>query len=390
MRASRKIIYFGVLIVAAALVASMTFHLASGVTAPEAAARDEKPPASALKLSADEIRRAGIKVERLEAAEYAGTLAAFGTVGANRNAFARVTPPVAGRLVRIAVDLGAEVPAGAPLAVLESPELAEARTTLRQSQTELDLARLNLDRAQKLSVDAAIAQKDVLRTRADYERARAALAAAEARLATLGVSAEPPAGSSPANLTVSAPLAGTIVERTAVLGEYAQAYQALFTVADLSTVWVETNLYERDLAHVAVGSSATVIVGAYPDRRFDGKVTYIGNILDRETRTAVARIEVANIDGRLKPGLFANVEIATSGTRKALRVPETALVLLQGQMTAFIAVGDGFEPRPVETGERSGGLVIVRSGLEAGDQVVVSGAYALKARLLKSQIGDAD
>jgi len=211
MRASRKIIYFGVLIAAAALVASMTFRLSSGVTAPEAATHDAKPSAPMLRLSADEIHRAGIKVERFEAAEYAGTLAAFGTVGPNRNAFARVTSPVAGRLVKIAIDLGADVPAGAPLAVLESPELAEARTTFRQSQTELDLARLNLDRAQKLSVDAAIAQKDVLRTRADYERARAALAAAEARLATLGVAAEPPAGSSPASLTVSAPLAGTIV-----------------------------------------------------------------------------------------------------------------------------------------------------------------------------------
>src|SRR6185437_8405909 len=163
-----------------------------------------------------------------------------------------------------------------------------------------------------------------------------------ARLATLGVAAEPPAGSSPASLTVSAPLAGTIVERTAVLGEYAQAYQPLFTVADLSTVWVETNLYDRDLAHVAVGASATITVSAYSDRRFDGKVTYIGNILDKDTRTAVARIEVANVDGRLKPGLFANVEIATSGKRKALRVPEGALVLLQGQMTAFVANGDGF------------------------------------------------
>jgi len=390
MRASRKIIYVGVLIVAAALVASMTFHLASGVTAPDAAARDEKPSAPALKLSADEIRRAGLKVEQLEAAEYAGTLAAFGTVGPDRNRFARVTAPVAGRLTKIAVDLGAEVRAGDMLAALESPELAEARTAFNQNQTELELARKTLDRAQKLSVDASIAQKDVLRAQADYERARAALAAAEAKLTMLGVGATTPAGTSPAFLAVTAPLAGTVVERTAVLGEYAQAYQALFTVADLSTVWVETNLYERDLAHVAVGASATITVSAYPDRRFDGKVTYIGNILDKDTRTAVARIEVANADGRLKPGLFATVEIATSGKRKALRVPEVALVLLQGQMTAFVAIGDGFEPRPVETGERGGGRVIVRSGLEAGDQVVVSGAYALKAHLLKSQIGEAD
>ncbi|MBL6651472.1 MAG: efflux RND transporter periplasmic adaptor subunit [Reyranella sp.] len=339
-------------------------------------------------LSADEIRRAGIKIEHIETKEYTTALAAFGTIGPNRNGFARVSAPVAGRLVKIAVDVGAQVQAGALLAVLESPELAEARTGYLQNQTELELARLNLERAQKLSTDGSIAQKDLLRTRSDYERARAALSASEARLATLGVAGAAPDGTSPALLAVNAPLAGTVVERTAVLGEYAQAYQALFTVADLSTVWVETNLYDRDLAQVVVGAPASITVSAYPGQRFAGKVTYVGNILDKDTRTAVARVEVANSDGRLRPGLFANVDIETALHRAALRVPENAVVLLQGQMTVFVADDDAFEPRPVEVGDRQNGMVVVTSGLEPGDRVVVSGVYALKARLLKSQIGD--
>lgn len=371
------------------LIAYFPALTASVMSSEKPAAEGHADEAKVVKLSADELRRAGIKVERLEATERAESVATFGTVGANRNSFARVASPIAGRLVKIDVDLGAQVLAGTLLATLESPDLAEIRTTYHQSQTELELARANFDRAQKLSQDGSIAQKDLLRARSDFERARAALAAVEAKLATLGVAAAAPAGAPPAFLAVTAPLAGTIVERTAVLGEYAQAYQPLFTVADLSTVWVETNLYDRDLADVAVGASATVTVGAYPDRRFDGKVTYIGNILDKDTRTAVARVEVANLDGRLKPGLFANVEIEKAQRQPALRVPENALVLLQGQMTAFVTHDGGFEPRPVEIGERSGGMVVVKSGLEAGDEVVVAGAYALKARLLKSQIGDA-
>lgn len=339
-------------------------------------------------LSVDDIRRAGIRVERVETKEYTTTLAAFGTIGPNRNSFARVSAPVSGRLVKIAVDVGAQVQASILLAMLESPDLAETRTTYQQNQTELDLARQNLDRAQKLSVDGSIAQKDLLRARSDYERARAALSASEARLATLGVAAVAPAGTSPALLAVNAPLSGTVVERTAVLGEYAQAYQALFTVADLSTVWVETNLYDRDLAEVAVGATARITVSAYPTQRFAGKVTYVGNILDANTRTAVARVEVANPDGRLRPGLFANVDIETASRRAALRVPENAVVLLQGQMTVFLADDGGFEPKPVEIGERQDGMVVVKSGLEPGDNVVVSGVYALKARLLKSQISD--
>jgi cobalt-zinc-cadmium efflux system membrane fusion protein len=391
-RIPNRLYLWAALTVAVVLVAAFTTRFGADVTAssrvpdkqPIGERRDDKP----LKLEADEIRRANIKIERIEPTERAERILAFGTVGPNRNSFARVTSPVAGRLVKIAVDLGADVPAGAMLATLESPELADIRTSYRQNQTELDLARLNLDRAQKLSVDASIAQKDVLRVRSDYERARAAVAAVEAKLATLGVAAAAPAGSSPAFLDVNAPLSGTVVERTAVLGEYAQAYQALFTVADLSTVWVETNLYDRDLSEVAVGAPATVVVGANTERRIAGKVTYIGSILDKDTRTAMARVEVVNPEGYLKPGMFADVEIDKVTRRAALRVPENALVLLHGQMTAFVAQGGGFEPRPVEIGERNGGMVVVKSGLEAGDQVVVAGAYALKARLLKSQIGN--
>ena len=392
---SRRWLLFSGLGVAAMLVVGAAAYFGADVVAlstdtEKRSDRRASEKAPALKLSADEMRRAGVRVERLEPVQYAETLAAFGTVGPNRNRFARVTPPVAGRLVEIDADLGAQVAAGVRLAVLESPELAEARSAHLQTQTELDLARTNFERAQKLAVDSSIAQKDLLRARADYERARAALAATEARLATLGVAAAAPSGTSPAYFAVNAPISGTVVERTAVLGEYAQAYQPLFTVADLSAVWVETNLYDRDLSDVTIGSRATVTVAAYRGQRFSGKVTYIGHILDKGTHTTVARIEVASPDLRLKPGLFANVEIEKGPRHSALRVPETAVVLVQGQMTVFVAHDDGFEPRPVEIGERNGGMVIVKSGLEPGDEVVVAGAYALKARMLKSLIGESD
>lgn len=196
-----------------------------------------------------------------------------------------------------------------------------------------------------------------------------------------------PAGSPAANLSVNTPFAGTVVERTAVLGEYAQSYQALFTVADLSTVWVETNLFDRDLVEVTVGTPAIVTLDAYPGQTFPGKLAYIGNILDRNTRTTVARVEVANPDFKLKPGLFANVAIEKGVQHEALRVPENALVLLLGQLTAFTLRDGRFVARPVEIGERNQGMVIVTSGLQPGDQVVVEGAYALKARLLKAQLG---
>ena len=381
------------LIVAMALAAVLVARFGPAVTASSQSSEkpmvEERPPAG-IELDADEARRAGLKVERVQLTERPETILAFGTVGPNRNRFARVTPPIAGRLVKIDANLGDVVSTDATLAALASPELAELRTTYRQNLTERDLAKINYERAQKLALDKGIAEKELLRARSDYERAQAALEAVQAKLATLGVPVTVSSVTSQALFDVRAPIPGTVVERTAVLGEYAQAYQALFTVADLSTVWVETNLFDRDQGEVEVGAMATVTLAPYPDRRFAGKVTYIGNILDKDTRTAVARVEVANPDGRLKPGLFASVAIEKATRRAALRVPENALVLLQGQMTAFVKNGGSYAPRAVEIGERNGGMVVVKSGLEAGDEVVVSGAYALKARLLKSQIGDTD
>jgi cobalt-zinc-cadmium efflux system membrane fusion protein len=388
----RRFLWLG-LALAFAFAGAVAVHFASSGAVAESA---EKPaPAGqhgkepALVLDADEKRRAGIKVERIERIERAETVQAFGTISPNRNRFARVTPPIAGRVVKVDVDLGEAVDAGKSLATLQSPELAELRTALQQGQVEMALAKSSLDRSEKLSTDGAMAQKDLLRARADFERAQAAVFAVQAKLTTLEVPIAAPAGAPTALLSVASPFAGTVVERTAVLGEYAQAYQSIFAIADLSTVWVETNLYDRDLGDVTVGAAASVSVSAYPKERFSGTVTYIGNILDKDTRTAMARIEIANPGNRLKPGLFADVTIDKAARTAALRVPESALVLLQGQMTAFVARGDGFEPLPVELGARSGGMVTVKSGLEAGDEMVVEGAYALKARLLKSQIGDA-
>ena len=393
LRVSKRHFLWICLAVAIAIGGALVARFVPGVTtssqATEKSVVVEKPSAG-IELDANEARRAGIKVERIESTERAETILAFGTVGANRDKFARVTSPTAGRIVKIDANLGDTVSGDATLATLESPELAELRTAYRQNLTELDLAKGEFERAQKLVTIRGIAEKELLRARSDYERTQAALASVQAKLATLGSPAMVSSTTSQALLEVRAPLRGTVVERTAVLGEYAQAYQALFTVADLSTVWVETNLYDRDLGEVDVGASASVSLGAYPDRHFTGKVTYIGSILEKDTRTAVARVEVANPDGRLKPGLFADVSIERATRRAALRVPENALVLLPGRMTAVVQDGACFAPRPVESGERSGGMVVMKSGLEAGDQVVLAGAFALKARLLKSQIGDVD
>jgi cobalt-zinc-cadmium efflux system membrane fusion protein len=134
------------------------------------------------------------------------------------------------------------------------------------------------------------------------------------------------------------------------------------------------------------GAAASVTVAAYPGESFAGKVTHVADQLSRETRTARARVEVANADGRLKPEMFATVAIRTGSNVEALMVPEEAVVLVAGQSAVFVERDGRFVPQPVELGARAGGRAVVRSGLAAGDRVAVGGAYELKARLLKSQL----
>ena len=310
------------------------------------------------------------------------------TIQPNADRFARVAAPVEGRIVSVATPLGAQVRAGQPLAQVESVALGEANAALSAARAAARIADADFKRAEALNADEIIAQKDYLRARAEHEKAAAELRAAEERVRVLG--ADPSAaGRSGARLTVVAPFAGTVVARKATVGELATPAEPMFAVADLSRVWIEANLTEAMLAHVRPGAQASISVEAYPGEVFEGKVSYVAGMLDKASRTVPARIELANKDGRLKPEMFAKARIEAGGAgEERLAVPDDAIILLQGQPTVFVAEGDGFAPRAVDLGEKRGGRTVVRSGVAAGEQLVVAGTYALKARLLKSQIGD--
>lgn len=351
--------------------------------------------ADQLKLKPEEIQAAGIKVEALAEQEVSEQVTVTATIRPNQDRITHVAPRVPGRIVKVNANLGDQVKAGQTLAVLDSLEVGEAHSAYLQAVTQHAVAKADFERAEKLHTDQIIAQKDHLRAHAEYEKSKAALAAAGDRLRMLGVNPAPAAdGKAVSTFPLTTPFGGTVIEKHAILGELAQPDKQLFTVADLSKLWIEANLFEKDLGRVKVGADAAVTVAAYPDEAFRGKLTYIAAVVDKETRTVQARVEVANPDGRLKPEMFATAAIATNGTRgkeakvKALVLPEEAVVLMQGQPTVFIEEHGGFEPRAVELGEKLRGRVVVKNGLAAGDKVVTAGTYALKARVMKSQLGE--
>lgn len=340
-----------------------------------------------LVLSADEIKKAGITLKSLKLEDRPEYVSVTATIQPNRNKLAYISPRIPGRIVKVGVEVGDAVRKGQVLAVLDSVELGEARSAYLQAASEAAVARAGFERAQRLQADNIIPEKDYLRARAEHEKAKASLRASSDKLRMVGVEPDKLTGSV---FPLVAPFAGSVIEKHAVLGALREPEEIVFTVADLSMLWVEADLAESDLAKVQNSALASVTVAAYPGEVFNGRLVYVSSVMDKATRTVKARIEVPNRDGRLKPEMFATATIYTAFNEKVLLVPENAVVLVQGQATLFVAEEGGYEARPVEIGERRNGLAIIKSGVIAGENVVVSGAYALKARLLKSQIGDAD
>lgn len=356
-------------------------------SAPVTAASKEESGSGLIKLNAEEARVAGLRVERIGMQNRRDTLTVTATIEANKDKLAKVAPLIAGRLSEVNAKLGDRVKPGQLLATVNSVEVGQARSSYASAQSQLTLARANFERSKRLFAEQIVAQKDYLKARAELQQAEAALREASNRLSSYRIPREIDHSSI---LPIIAPIAGTIMEKDAVTGELASPDKTLFTIADLSVVWIEADLAERDLSRLVLQAPAEVTVAAYPNQSFKGRVTYVSSTVNPETRTVKARIEVPNPEGWLKPNMFASAAIETGGQRASLRVPTNAIVLLQGQSTIFIAKNAGFEARAIETGETSGGFTEVKSGLGNGEAVVVSGAYALKARMLKSQIGEAE
>lgn len=340
-----------------------------------------------LTLTAEETERAGVKVEAIESEVIGETIQVTATIQPDQNRMARIAPRIEGRITSAPANLGDRVSPGQIVATLDSVAVAEAHASLTQAQAELRIAEADLKRAKSLSAEEIISRKEYLRAQTDRSKAAALVQNAVDRLRLLGGDPEAK-GSDVSAFAVTAPFAGIVIEKQVTLGELVSPSESMFTVADLSTVWIQADVPETALGKIREGVSAKVSVPAYPGQNFGGLVSYIGATLDKDTRTTAARIEVPNSDGRLKPGMFATATIEAAGDkREVIALPDAAIVLLEGVPSVFVYEQGAYEARQVEPGDRIGGRTLLKSGVKAGDQVVVSGTYALKARKLKSQLG---
>ena len=314
---------------------------------------------------------------------------------------AHVSPIARGRIQEVLVRAGDRVRAGQDLARfdnLEAGSLAAeyraAEAGLRKLQIERQAAIRRAERNQRLTELGAAPRKDLEASQAEEQSAAEAIQAQEsvlsgmlARLRRFGVK---PDGSAPI-AAIPAPIGGIVIAVATAPGEVAEAGKELFTIADLSTVWVQAEVYEKDLGQIRTGQMASVRVDTYSDRQFTGKVTYIGDILDPKTRTVKVRCEVPNAQALLKLDMFAMVGLPTVSGRQDLAIAESAIQQLNGKPIVFVRRSEEtFEARPVVLGLKARGLVEIVSGVSQGELVATQGAFHLKSVLLENEIQEVE
>jgi cobalt-zinc-cadmium efflux system membrane fusion protein len=363
---------------AAVALAALGLPLVSGCTRPARAAPPPPLPRGEVKL-----RQVPdfVKVAEVEVSSEGTPTDATAKVAFDEGRVSRVGAPVSGRVLELRVQPGDRVRKGQPLLVIASPDAESAFADWIAARADAALAERNLERQRRLLADQAVSQREVLQAESDATKARAGRARALARLEILGISPDDPNGK-PSRYLLRAPIDGVVVERPATPGMEVRADSGtpLVTVADLSRLWVLADVFERDVGAVVKGGRAEVRVAAWPGRTWDGKVAYVGDVVDPQSRTVKVRVEVQNPDQKLKPEMFARVTLRGAAVAPALAVPSQAVLSDGAASAVVVALGDGrFQRRTIEAGPERDGRVRVLAGLAPGERVVVDGAIYLSA-----------
>jgi cobalt-zinc-cadmium efflux system membrane fusion protein len=366
-----------------------------GAHTEDARKEDAHEETALVHLTKDAQKASGIEVMAAALEPFSAPIEATAVIELNGDGVAKISARTTGRLVKIAASQGDAVRTGQALAWFDSPELGQAWAEYVKAKGRADFARKNLEREETLFAKKISPEKDVIRARQEFAEAGADLAFAHEKFHLLGIDIEQfekkQSGDQHPLIAVSSPINGSVIERAATQGEVVSPEKPLFTVADLSKLWVIIDIYEKDLARVLRGTAVKVATTAYPDRSFRGVISYLGEVMDEKTRTVKARVEVENANRLLKPGMFATVTIDAKGvqTEKAILLPEEAVFLDGSRNYVFIQTApDKFEVREITAGRTLGKRLEVTHGLRQGDSVAVKGAFILKSELKKGELVD--
>jgi cobalt-zinc-cadmium efflux system membrane fusion protein len=409
----RQLFLSGGALIAAAAIGFITGHAGHPAPGPapadQTAAADNTSLPPTIAVSSDALANMQLHYADAAMRPLVRDVPATGIVTYDELRLARIVPPARGRILAIDAVVGEHVQAGQRLAVLDNFDLSAARSgvasaqaAVGQAQSQLTAANAALLRAEDLVHTGGMAQSELDMRRADAASAEAGLRTQRAslqqwqdtlqRLMPISPSnAAAVGGSDPRDSegAIVAPFGGVVDTVALSAGQMVDPSQPVFTVADLSTVWVPLQVPEDQISAVQLGDTASITVDAYPGHIFTGRVAYIADQVDPNTGTIMVRCEVPNADGALRVNMFANATIAAPLNRSAVLVPASSLQNINGQQAVFSPTGNGhFAWHAVHPGLSTGGYTQILSGIAPGAPIVTDGSYWLKATLMQTTIPD--
>ncbi|MDR4477414.1 MAG: efflux RND transporter periplasmic adaptor subunit [Nitrospira sp.] len=386
---------------AVVLAGTLAWFALSGCDGPPPNATGANPPPSVdkslVRLTAEEIKSAGIIVQPVTRSEFRTIRDFPGTVEPNEHALAEITTLVRGRVIDVYADLGREVKGGTLLALLYSSELGMAQSAYLKATAKLNVAERAFRRAELLLKEKVIGVAELQRREGEMLSLRAELREARDRLLILGLTDEDLRNldrnhTIRSHVPVVAPFDGRIIARNLTKGEVVETTEKLFVVADLSDVWVTAVIPEKDIPYIrpdqtGTGQSVEVHVAAYPGQTFQGRITYVGDVLDPATRTMRLRLELPNPERKLKPAMYATVRVYSEPEANALLIPVSAVQRDRDRQFVFVEREPAiFEARDVKLGNSNGREIKVEDGLLEGESIVTNGSFVLKSELLGEQM----
>ena len=362
-----------------------------------AAQTDEKSHAGgdeheqSVALNAAQVKDLGIRTATANDGPIAIGIERLAEVKFDNNRVVHVVPRVSGIVREVNVSQGQNVSKNQTLATLDSRELAELKAAYLAAYARRDLARQTFERERRLWEKKVSSEREYLDAKTALVEADITLTVSAQKLRALGLSqryVESLTDSKDTDLTsyeVRAPIAGTVTERHVSLGESISSDKNIFVVADTSAVWVDITIYPQDMLVVRAGQNVRIDTGE--NKPIEAKIAFVTPNVSEVTRTGVARVNIDNADGRVKPGMFIKARIETGQKQARIRIPTSAVQNFAKKSVVFVKEGGKFEPRPVQLGRNNSEFVEVVSGLSVGETYVAEGAFTVKSLIQKSQMG---
>lgn len=349
-------------------------------------------PTNTVTLSDSAIGEINLQTFKVQSKIFTGSFLLTAEVKADQNNEALVGPLLSGRVQKVFVNTGQYVRKGDLLMTAEGLEIGELKASYLKTKAALEFAKANYERTKKLFSENIGSQKELLIAQADYEKANAEFKAEDKKIHSIGLSDKDIEESinedhTSGTLNIRAPISGVIVERNVVTGQFVEPSENAFRILNVSSVWVDGQVFEKDIARIDAKAVIFFVSSAYPGEKFEGRISFVGQMLDEQTRTLTVRATLQNPKGKLKPHLFGEMHIPVSGNKTAIFVPESAVFSLDGNDFVFVKVSaDSFIKRMIKIRKYSASEIEIIEGIIEGEEVVSQGVYYLVSVLQKDQI----